>query len=75
MRFFEWTVGGKGLQTPPTGGPALAVTAVELAKIGLPARQLPRLLAELQRLVAADPTLNRRPTLLRLAKNLSWMFV
>lgn len=46
------------------------VTAVELARIGIPAGKIPRLLQELGRLQAADPSLDRA-ALLALAKPLA----
>ena len=52
------------------GGCVAAVSAAELARIGIPARKIPRILGELTALLQADPGLADRPTALRLARAL-----
>ena len=65
---------GYGMQSLPrdTGPlPALPVTPAELARIGIPAGKLPRILRELDAACRADPALGDRATLLRLARALA----
>lgn len=60
-----------GVPPQPAPKPArLPVSAAELARIGIPARKIPRILGELTALLQADPGLADRPTALRLARAL-----
>ena len=75
MGFFTVKLGGQALRRPPQGAVPLAVTTPELIRIGIPARKIDRVLSELQKLADADPALNHKTTLLRLAKNLQGAFL
>lgn len=46
----------------------LSVSPVDLARIGIPARKIPRLMQELQRAADARPELENRVALLHLAR-------
>lgn len=66
----NWKI-GLGVPPQPARKPArLPVSAAELARIGIPARKIPRILGELTALLQADPGLADRPTALRLARAL-----
>lgn len=66
----NWKI-GLGVPPQPAQKPArLPVSAAELARIGIPARKIPRILGELTALLQADPGLSDRPTALRLARAL-----
>ena len=43
----------------------------EMARIGIPARKIPRVREELQRLIAADPALRDRKMVLQLARQIA----
>ncbi len=75
MRYFKVELGGRALHKATPPAQPLAVTAGELARVGIPGHRAARVLEELQKIVDADPALNRRATLLRLAKNLSGLFL
>lgn len=49
----------------------LPVTAAELARIGIPARKIPRILRQLAKLCRSTPALSSRKVMLRLAKSLA----
>lgn len=57
---------GKNLSHRP-----LPVTRLDLARMGIPARKIPRVMEELQRLADARPQLEQRTALLRLARNIA----
>ena len=66
----NWKI-GLGVPPQPAQKPArLPVSAAELARIGIPARKIPRILGELTALLQAVPGLAGRPTALRLARAL-----
>lgn len=66
----NWKI-GLGVPPQPAQKPArLPVSAAELARIGIPARKIPRILGELTALLQADPGLADRLTALRLARAL-----
>lgn len=66
----NWKI-GLGVPPQPAPKPArLPVSAAELARIGIPARKIPRILRELTALLQADPGLADHPTALRLARAL-----
>ena len=66
----NWKI-GLGVPPQPDQKPAcLPVSAAELARIGIPARKIPRIVGELAALLQADPGLADRPTALRLARAL-----
>ena len=66
----RWPFGfGPGVPTGQKIVPRpLPAEAKDLARIGIPARKIPRVLGELQRAADADVRLERRVTLLRLAR-------
>lgn len=62
---------GFGMQSLPGNGRTvrpLPVTRLDLAKMGIPARKIPRVMRELQRAADASPHLEDRVTLLRMAR-------
>ena len=66
----NWRI-GLGVPPQPAQKPArLPVCSAALARIGIPARKIPRILGELTALLQADPGLADRPTALRLARAL-----
>ena len=50
---------------------SLPVTAAELARIGIPARKIPRILRQLAELCRSTPALSSRKVMLHLAKSLA----
>ena len=49
----------------------LPISVEEMAHIGIPARKIPRVREELQRLIAADPALRDRKMVLQLARQIA----
>ena len=49
----------------------LPISVEEMARIGIPARKIPRVREELQRLIAADPALRDRKMVLQLARQIA----
>ena len=49
----------------------LPISVEEMARIGIPARKIPRVREELQRLIAADPALRDRKKVLQLARQIA----
>lgn len=69
-----------GANPQPFRGPVrreipLPVTVQELAKIGIPARKIPRVQDELRRLIVANPALCSRAVALALAKRIAGCLV
>lgn len=58
-------------RTPPESDCPLPVTEEELRSIGVAPRKISRVQEELRRLIAAEPSLRDRRTLLKLAKKLA----
>lgn len=56
---------------PPAPDRPLSVGEAELARVGIPARKIPRVLAELRRQAAACPALDRPGTLCALARQIA----
>ena len=53
----------------------LPVSRLDLARLGIPARKIPRILQELQRTSDSNPLLQDRITMLRLARALDKVFL
>ena len=49
----------------------LPISVEEMARIGIPARKIPRVREELQRLIAANPALRDRKMVLQLARQIA----
>lgn len=75
MGFFKVELGGDALQTHPKRTTKLAVTREELARIGVPARKITRVMAELQKAAERNHGLNRKSTLLAMADTLQGLFL
>ena len=69
MHKWRFGFGMRSLNRNPSAPAELPVTAAELARIGIPARKIPRVLRELDRAARADPRLTCRAPLLRLARS------
>ena len=66
---FGW--GMQSLRRDTSVPDSLPVTAAELARIGIPARKIPRILRLLVELCRSTPALSSRKVMLRLAKSLA----
>ena len=66
---FGW--GMQSLRRDTSVPDSLPVTAAELARIGIPARKIPRILRQLAKLCRSTPALSSRKVMLRLAKSLA----
>lgn len=66
---FGW--GMQSLRRDTSVPDSLPVTAAELARIGIPARKIPRILRQLAELCCSTPALSSRKVMLRLAKSLA----
>lgn len=66
---FGW--GTQSLRRDTSVPDSLPVTAAELARIGIPARKIPRILRQLAELCRSTPALSSRKVMLRLAKSLA----
>ena len=66
---FGW--GMQSLRRDTSVPDSLPVTAAELARIGIPARKIPRILRQLAELCRSTPALSSRRVMLRLAKSLA----
>lgn len=58
------------LKSQKTDPVFLPVSAMDLARLGIPARKIPRILHELQRAAEHSPRLKERTALLRMARAL-----
>lgn len=71
MRIMKKVIAGFGmsaLKDPSKPVRKLPVSRLDLARMGIPARKIPRVMLELQRASDADPSLEDRVTLLHLAR-------
>lgn len=59
------------LKSQKTDPISLPVSSMDLARLGVPARKIPRILQELQRAVDHSPRLKDRTALLRMARALN----
>ena len=66
---FRW--GMQSLRRDTSVPDFLPVTAAELARIGIPARKISRILRQLAELCRSTPSLSSRKVMLRLAKSLA----
>lgn len=66
---FGW--GMQSLRRDTSVPDSLPVTAAELARIGIPARKIPRILRQLAELYRSTPALSSRKVMLHLAKSLA----
>lgn len=66
---FGW--GMQSLRRGTSVPDSLPVTAAELARIGIPARKIPRILRQLAELCRSTPALSSRKVMLHLAKSLA----
>ena len=78
MRMMKKLIAGFGrnaLGSAPSPLGELPVSRRDLARMGIPARKIPRILQELQRTADASPHLQDRITMLRLARALDKVFL
>ena len=73
MKHRLWISGTNPHQSRAPADPAgpLPVTVEELRSIGIAPRKIPRVQEELRRLIAADPSLRERRTVLKLARKIA----
>lgn len=71
MKKWVFGLGAGCLNDQKAGSASFWVSARELARMGIPARKIPRIQRELQKAADADPLLNERSALLRLARALN----
>ena len=67
--------GMNSLGDSPSPPHELPVSPLDLARMGIPARKIPRILQELQRTAHGSPDLQDRITMLRLARALDKVFL
>lgn len=73
MRMMKKLLAGFGMNalgSAPSPRHELPVSRLDLARMGIPARKIPRILQELQRTADSSPLLQDRITMLRLARAL-----
>ena len=67
---FVWGTNPQPFRSKADSSIVLPISVEEMARIGIPARKIPRVREELQRLIAADPALRDRKMVLQLARQI-----
>lgn len=68
---FVWGTNPQPFRRKADSSIVLPISVEEMARIGIPARKIPRVREELQRLIAADPALRDRKMVLQLARQIA----
>ena len=68
---FVWGTNPQPFRGKADSSIVLPISVEEMARIGIPARKIPRVREELQRLIAADPALRDRKMVLQLARQIA----
>ena len=68
---FVWGTNPQPFRGKADSSIVLPISVEEMARIGIPARKIPRVREELQRLIAADPALRDRKMVLQLARQIT----
>ena len=68
---FVWGTTPQPFRSKADSSIVLPISVEEMARIGIPARKIPRVREELQRLIAAGPALRDRKMVLQLARQIA----
>lgn len=68
---FVWSTNPQPFRGKADSSIVLPISVEEMARIGIPARKIPRVREELQRLITADPALRDRKMVLQLARQIA----